>query len=159
MNPFVLLIVGLLLILLEFYLPGAVMGTAGGLLILASLFLAVIQFESSWSILLFFILTVFSVIAVVKYALWKIPRTKNIYSSADQEGYQASSFDTTAIGKKGTVLSDLKPGGYILIDGKQEQAISESGYIPQGEEVIVLRGEGESLIVMKTNSEKLNEPL
>lgn len=151
MNPFILLIIGLLLILLEFYLPGAVMGTAGGLLILASLFLAVLQFESFWAILLFFFLTAASVVGVIKYALWKIPRTKNIYSSADQEGYQASSFDSAAIGKKGIVLSDLKPGGYILIDGKQHQAISESGYISQGDEVIVLRGEGESLIVVKNN--------
>lgn len=159
MNPYVLLIVGLVLILLEFYLPGAVMGTAGGLLVLASLFLAVIQFQSTWWILFFFIVALASVAAVIKFALWKIPRTKSIYSSGDQTGYQASSFDASAIGKKAVVLSDLKPGGYILVDGKQEQAISESGYIAQGEEVIVLRGEGESLIVMKFNAEKSNEPL
>ena len=159
MNPYILLIVGLVLILLEFYLPGAVMGSAGGLLILASLFLAVIQFNSTWAIVLFFLIAILSVIGVIKYALWKIPRSKNIYSSGDQEGYFASSFDASAIGKKGVVLSDLKPGGYIMVDGKQQQAISESGYISQGEEVIVLRGDGESLIVMKTNSENFNEPL
>ncbi|MGK5595016.1 MAG: NfeD family protein [Parachlamydiaceae bacterium] len=150
MMPFILLLTGLLLIFLEFYLPGAVMGTAGSLLILASLFLAVIQFQSVWLIAFFFILVSCSVIGIIKYALWKIPRSKSIYLKSDQEGYVASTYDKSAIGKKAIVLSDLKPGGYILLDGKQEQAISESGYISQGEEVTVVRGEGESLIVIKS---------
>ncbi|KAF3362007.1 Uncharacterized protein PHSC3_001318 [Chlamydiales bacterium STE3] len=149
MTPFVLLAIGLVLVLLEFYLPGAVMGTAGALLILASLFLAVVQFQTSFSIILFFLLAAVAVIAVIKYALWKIPRSNTIYSEADQQGYVASTYDVSAIGKKGIVFSDLKPGGYILIDGKQEQAISESGYLSQGEEVVIVRGEGDSLIVMK----------
>lgn len=157
MMPLVLLLIGLLLIFLEFYLPGAVMGTAGSLLILASLFLAAIQFQSLWLIAIFFILTCFSVIGIIKYALWKIPRSKNIYLKSDQEGYVASAYDKSAIGKKAVVLSDLKPGGYILIDGKQEQAISESGYISQGEEVTVVRGEGESLIVIKSERSKNEE--
>lgn len=157
MNPFVLLVIGLVLILLEFYLPGAVLGTAGGLLVLASIFVAAMQFESAWMVILYFFFVIGAVIAVIKYALWKIPRSKSIYSSADQEGFQASSFDASAIGKTGVVLSDLKPGGYILVNGKQQQAISESGYISQGEEVIVLRGEGESLIVVKNQLETSHE--
>lgn len=152
MNPFMFLIVGLILIFLEFYLPGAVMGTAGALMIAASLFLFITESNSAWAIALFFLITAVSIVAVIKFALWYIPRAKpgkSIYSAADQEGYQASAFDATAIGKTGIVLSDLKPGGYILIEGVQHQAISESGYITQGEEVVVLRGEGESLIVQR----------
>jgi len=155
-NPYIVLFIGLLLIFLEFYLPGAVMGTAGALLVIASLFLFVMQTESVLANVLFFIGALVSVIVVIKFALWWIPRTKkeySIYSHGYQNGYQASSFDASAIGKTGTVLSDLKPGGYILIDGKQHQAISESGYITQGQEVVVLRGEGESLIVKSLKQE------
>lgn len=150
MNPFIVLLIGLLLIFLEFYIPGAVMGTAGALLVIASLFLYVMQSTSTLETVLFFVGALIAVAVIIKFALWWIPRTKkefSIYSHGYQDGYQASSFDASAIGKKGTVLSDLKPGGYILIEGKQHQAISESGYISQGQEVIVLRGEGESLIV------------
>ncbi len=45
------------------------------------------------------------------------------------------------------MLSDLKPGGYIAIEGQQHQADFISGYIPQGDEIVVVAGEGESLLV------------
>jgi membrane-bound serine protease (ClpP class) len=151
-NPFLLWLLGLILIYLEFYLPGAIMGTAGGLILVGSIILFVVEYQSPlWSIL-YFIAVATSVALLIKYALWHIPRAKkgrSIYSNSAQEGYQASDFDESAIGKTGIVLSDLKPGGYIQIEGKQHQAISESGYIPKGEEVVVLRGESESLIVRK----------
>lgn len=158
MNPYILLVVGLVLIYLEFYLPGIVMGTAGALMIIGSIFLFVIQHDSPLAIILYFLACIGLVAAVIKFALWRIPRAKkeySIYSHGAQNGYQASSFDAAAIGKTGIVLSDLKPGGYIMIEGTQHQAISESGYIPQGEEVIVIRGEGESLIVKSVTKEKV----
>lgn len=153
MNPFLILLIGLFLVLLEFYLPGAVMGTAGALLIIGSIFLFIIQNDSPIYITLYFVFTIISVYAVIRFALWYIPRSKkySIYSSGAQEGYQASGFDASLIGKQAVVYSDLKPGGYIFIEGKQHQAISESGYVQRGQKVLILRGEGESLIVKSIN--------
>lgn len=156
MNPLTLWLLGLVLIFLEFYLPGAVMGTAGGLLILASIFLFVTLYPSPLWIALFFIAVAISIGAVIKFAIWYIPRTKSnksIYSDDAQVGFQASSFDKSLVGKRGVVISDLKPGGYILVDGAQQQALSESGYVVAGEEVLVLRGEGDSLIVKKVSQD------
>lgn len=153
-NTIVTLIFGLVLIYLEFYLPGAVMGTAGGLMLIGSVFLFAITTNSAWMTGLYLLFVIGLSIALIKYALWRIPRVKadrSIYSADSQTGYVASAYDEKAIGKTGVVLSDLKPGGYIVIDGVQHQAISESGYIPQGKRVIVLRGEGESLIVSKAD--------
>jgi len=44
-------------------------------------------------------------------------------------------------------LTDLKPGGYILVEGKQHQALSNTGYIVKGKEVKIIGGQEESLIV------------
>lgn len=147
---FIFLVIGLVLIYLEFYLPGAVMGTAGALLLIASLFLFMIEYQSPLLTSLYLIVILAGVAAVIKYALWKIPRGKpnsSIYSNGAQNGFFASSFDPEMIGKKGVVVTDLKPGGYIEIDGIQVQALSESGYLTRGTEVIVLKGDGDSLIV------------
>lgn len=155
MNPILFLIFGLLLIYLEFYVPGAIMGTAGGLLIVSGIFFAVITYEHAWQVIAYILVAIISTIALIRYALWRIPRVKpesSIYSNAAQNGYKASTFDESMVGKTGIVLSDLKPGGYISIEGQQLQALSESGYIGQGEKVLVLRGEGESLIVKKETS-------
>lgn len=143
--------IGLFMIFLEFYLPGAIMGTIGAILLILSIFVFASREDPVLTILYTF-LVLASVILLIKYALWKIPRgnqENSIYSNDAQDGYYASSFDQSAIGKEGVVLSDLKPGGYIMIEGVQHSAISESGYISRGEKVVVLRGEGDSLIVMK----------
>jgi membrane-bound ClpP family serine protease len=150
MIPFILLALGLILILIEFYVPGAIMGTLGGILILSSIILFASESSSPIAIALFIIGTAISVGLLIRFALWRIVHAKpgySIYSDNDQEGYQASSYDPTVIGKTGIVLSDLKPGGYIVVEGKQHQAISISGYISKGTEVIAVSGQEESLIV------------
>jgi membrane-bound serine protease (ClpP class) len=150
MTRYLLLILGLILLFLEFYLPGAILGTIGAILILFSLILAISESQSGVETALFFVIALIAVIGVIKLALYRIPRGKkgfNIYLNTDQEGYQASTYDKAMIGKKGIVDSDLKPGGYIRIEGKQYQAISVSGYITKGQEVIVIGGEAESLLV------------
>lgn len=155
MISFLLLFIGLLLILIEFYIPGAIMGIIGGLFVAASIVLFASESNSALAIFLFIALAATSLVLLVKFALWRIVHAKpgsSIYLNKDQEGFQASSFDQDAIGKEGIVLSDLKPGGYIMIGGKQHQAISLTGYISKGEKVKVVSGQEESLIVKKEGS-------
>ena len=150
MMPFIFLVLGLLLILVEFYLPGAVMGVTGGILVLTSIVLFAMQTDSLILIALYIIAVCASIWFLVKFALWRIRTAKpnrSIYLNSDQKGYYASSFDSSMIGKKGVVATDLKPGGHILIEGKRLQAISQNGYLVKGTEVIVLSGQEESLIV------------
>lgn len=152
MLPFILLAVGLLLIFLEFFLPGGVMGTIGALVVLASVALFAMQTDSMVLILLYTIGSIVSVALLFRFALWRIRHGepgKTIYSDDDQEGFTASVFDKEAIGKIGIVDTDLRPGGHIIVEDKRHSAISRSGYIPKGEKVKVLGGEGESLIVKK----------
>lgn len=155
MIPIILLLLGLLLILFEFYLPGAIMGVLGAV----SIVFSIILFAQSYALpltLLFILVTIVSIVLLIKFAMWRIVHAKpdrSIYLSKDQEGYQASTFDATTIGKTGIVLSDLKPGGYIIIDGNQHQAISITGYISKGEKVVVLSGQEESLIVKSIKKE------
>lgn len=155
MSPFILLAIGLLLVFLEFYLPGAIMGIAGGVFILASLILFAIQTNSPIAIALFILVICIAVVLLVKFAIWRIRTAKpqrSIYSNASQNGYQAVSYDSLALGKVGVVLTDLKPGGFIIIEGKQHPAISKEGYISKGAKVKVIGGEESNLIVKKEQS-------
>lgn len=161
MTYLILWAIGLIMIFLEFYLPGAILGIIGGILLIISIILAADGNNMLFTVL-YTVLVVASVVGMIKYALWKIPRghqSDSIYSNDSQVGYYASSYDLDAVGKEGIVLSDLKPGGFIEIEGKQLPAISESGYIVKGQHVLVLRGEGDSLIVTKTHltQRKLDE--
>lgn len=150
MSPFILLAIGFLLVFLEFYIPGAIMGIAGGIFILASMILFAIQTESPLAIALFIVGISLAMILLVKFAIWRIRTAKpqrSIYSNSSQTGYQAVSYDASTIGKEGVVLTDLKPGGFILIEGKQQPALSREGYLSKGTKVKVIGGEESNLIV------------
>lgn len=150
MLPYLLSAVGLLLIFLEFYLPGAIMATLGTILLIAAIVLFAVSNGSGIEFLLFLIGNCIGIYLVIKLALWRIKAGSTqfgIYSDTSQVGFVASTYDQTAIGKKGVVKTDLKPGGHILIEGTTHQALSESGYLSKGTEVIVIGGQEESLIV------------
>lgn len=150
MSPFLLLAIGFLLVFLEFYLPGAIMGIAGGIFILASLVLFAMQAESPLAIAIFVVGTCIAMVFLVKFAIWRIRTAKphrSIYSNSAQNGYQAVSYDASAIGKEGIVLTDLKPGGFIIVEGKQHPALSREGYLSKGMKVRVIGGEESNLIV------------
>lgn len=143
---------GLILIFLEFYLPGGILGILGALVLLGSVFVFYYEYNSPLMTIVYIAALAVFLGCVIKYALWAIPKappSRSVYLQGDQEGYVASTYDKSAIGKIGTVVSDLKPGGHILIEGKKHQAISISGYIAKGEQIIVVGGEGESLTVKK----------
>lgn len=148
--PFLLIFLGLILILVEFYLPGGIIGILGGISIVSGIILFASETSSLIALLLFIVGTAVAVGFVIQFAIWRIKHTKpqySIYSSADQEGYVASTYDKSLVGKTGIVSTDLKPGGYIVVEGKQHPAISLSGYISKGEHVLIVGGQEQSLMV------------
>lgn len=150
MIPFLLVVLGLILILVEFYVPGGIIGILGGISILSGIILFASETSSVIALLLFIIGTAVAVGWMIRFAIWRIKHAKpqySIYSNADQEGYVASTYDQQAIGKAGIVITDLKPGGYILVEGQQHPAISLGGYIAKGEHVTVVGGQEQSLMV------------
>jgi membrane-bound ClpP family serine protease len=151
MSSTLLLILGLLLIFLEFFLPGAILGTIGAILWIASLYVAATNAETTLEIFLFVTIAIILLAGTIVLAIWWIPRAKggrSIYLRGDQEGYIASTFDKTKVGKEGVAVTDLRPGGYIEVEGEELVAISKSGYIEKGAKVSVVGGEGESLQVI-----------
>lgn len=148
-----ILVAGLLLVFAEFFLPGAILGTLGALCIAASIVLFAMEAAAAWAVFLYIIGVIVMVVLLIKFALWKI-RTgksgKSIYLNSDQEGYTASEYPESFLGKKGQALSDLKPSGFVAIEGHRWQATSTGGYIVKGADVEVVGGEGAHLIVKQS---------
>ena len=160
MIPFILLAAGLLLIFFEFYMPGGILGTLGGAVIIASIVTFAATYDSPVLIILYTLFCLALLALLVKYALWRIVHAKpdkSVYSDGSQEGYVASSFDHALVGKTVTVATDLRPGGQVVFEGRRHAALSLSGYIPKGEKVVVTGGQGETLTVKLQKKEKGNE--
>ncbi len=133
-------------------MPGAIMGVLGILFVLVSFFYYASQSSSVLATSIFVLFGILSLVTVVRLTLKYLMNSKDEKGFAlhtDQEGYMASVFDKEQIGKEGVVLTDLKPGGRIVIEGKTHQAISVGGYIPAGDKILVIRGEGINLIVKR----------
>ena len=142
--------VGLLLIVLEFFLPGGIMGVAGGVVFILGLVAFALNSPSIILTLVVFAVAIALLILVIRLTLKRIQRSKSeasIYLKGDQEGYKASAFEKEMIGREGVVKADLKPAGHVLIEGKLYQVLSRGGYLVQGTPVVVIGGQGAHLIV------------
>lgn len=153
MIAFILLFIGLLLIFIEFFLPGGILAVLGGLFVVAALVFFALKTISLLFFFLFFLLTAALVFIVIRFALKRMRGTKSIYLNHDQSGYSASSFERELIGKEGRAISDLKPSGHIVVEGRSFQAVSRSGYILKDTRVAVIGGEGGHLIVKELPKE------
>jgi membrane-bound serine protease (ClpP class) len=147
-----LALTGLILIYLEFFLPGGIVGVAGGLLLFISAFLF-IQFKPPlFLVVTFFFFIAFLLYLVIKFALFQVKRSKHkqtYFADDTQQGYQALRYEKELIGKKAKAATDLKPAGRIFLENKHFQAISRGEYIDKGEDVRIIGGEGGWLIVKK----------
>lgn len=151
MMPFLFLAIGFLLIFFEFFLPGGILGIAGGALIILSVIFFSLQANSAWMVILYVAVTIVLLIVLTKAILWRMRSKKGggIFLDTAQEGYVASHFDKELIGQQGVALSDLKPAGHILVNGKRVQAVSKMGYLKKGTKIEVISGDGAHLIVRR----------
>lgn len=165
----VMFILGVGLIAVEiFVIPGfGVAGISGIALVVGGLALSLVRNEffdfhysvsgtmvlQSFAIVLVAMVT--SIITVVWLAKKLVTDTRAFpfvdKATQDKEaGYTAFNSDILQyVGNTGIALTDLKPAGFIEIDGKRLDAESEGGYIEKGDEVEVLKVRSINLIVRK----------
>jgi membrane-bound ClpP family serine protease len=146
----IIAMIGLLLVYLEFFLPGGIMAVCGGALLLISLIFFLLKNPGSILLASFIVSVGILLYLVVKLALYNVRKTKKdqtIYSDDHQGGYIASKFSEELLGKNGIAASDLKPSGYILVEEKYIQASSSGKYIYKGKKIKIIKGQGSTLIV------------
>lgn len=147
-------LLGILLIYLEFFLPGAVMGIGGTILLLVSIFLFILTKPNVFIIIIYIAAILFVLFLVIKLALAHVKKSnKPFFGEKNQDGYMGSIHQKKFYDKEGEAASDLKPAGFIYIDGEYCQAISKKGSIKKGEKILVIGGEGSKLIVKKIETE------
>ncbi len=144
-------LVGVLLIYLEFFVPGGILCAVGIVLILIGGGVLIWFGKSLYIVLSYAFGGIFLLMITIRIALQKIKKRPALYASDDQSGYVASQYDETVLNKRGHALTDLKPSGYIMVDGQQYQAVSESTYIKKGESIKVTSGEGARYKVRSDN--------
>lgn len=146
-----LFISGILLIVIELYVPGfGFWGISGAGCILASFFLTLggnmlavnlLSVSLVAAILIFLVMLRF----LPSSKLWSDLMLKE--SETLQAGFSSSHDYSHYIGREGIVISFLRPSGMIDIDGTHLNVVSEGQYIEPGTTVKVVSVEGSRIVV------------
>ncbi len=160
-------VIGLILLVVEFFvIPGfGVFGVAGIVLTLGGLVLGMLPNEAldfKWvpsSQLFSALLTVIlAALAAVGLVFWLTPKVnewgafKHLTLATTQDrsqGYTASVYSESLVGKIGTVHSRLRPSGKVELDGEIFDAYSRGDFLEKGQAIEVISTEGTSLRVKK----------
>ena len=146
-----LFVAGLLLIFLEFFLPGAISGTLGVAALILSLFLAgsdTIQIGVSILIAIFLsVLVFFIMIKIFNKKLVLFNKMVLSESAKKEDGYVSNVNRTDLLGKEGIALTILRPSGTVIINNERVDVVSEGGFIDQNAVVKVIKVEGARIVV------------
>ena len=143
--------VGMILILAEFFVPGAVLGILGAIALTVSTVLGCYAYRDY---AVFIIVGEFAgAVAVILLGMALLPRTgagkRLILQDSQQQaaGFTAVESNLSLLGKEAKVLTALRPAGTILLDGKRLDAVSNGTIIDAGEQVRVIEVQGNRIVV------------
>ncbi|WP_233522562.1 NfeD family protein [Peribacillus glennii] len=150
-----LFVIGMFLIVLEFFLPGGITGVLGLVAVIASLFMAsgnVVNMALS----IFIALTASILVSIlfVKVFRRKMNFFKKIIltdSTNTEKGYVSNQNRLELMGKQGRALTDLRPSGTALIDEERVDVVTEGSFITKGSLVRVIKAEGSRIVVREVN--------
>lgn len=145
-----LFVIGILLMLLEIFLPGGIVGAIGFISIVTGLVMAAYDTQQGLASLGVAAL----ITAIVTFLLVKKYGVKGLFNKfvlgetqSNEEGYIAPRDQRELEGKSGIALTPLRPAGVVKVEGKRVDAVSVGGYIEAGTAITVVQVEGTRIVV------------
>lgn len=149
---------GIILIALEIVVPGAILGIAGGLLLLGGVIASFVQYGSSGGALATILAIVVGGITLYLEFVY-LPKSRLIKAMSVSGTVTGSSRPEIAdvagvMGREVVAITTLAPTGYVELDGRRYEAASQSGLVQPGARLRVVGVETFRLLVnpIKTSS-------
>ena len=156
-----LFVLGIILLFLEIFIPGGILGTAGIVLLATGIFMttdSIIEGVGYVSLMLL-------ILGLLLALSFKIPQTQRFWKrlslstrQTKSEGYVAPiQHLETFLGRQGVALSQLRPAGTADFDGERLDVVTEGGFVSQGAPIKVIAVEGTRVIVREISKADVNE--
>ncbi|WP_170211300.1 NfeD family protein [Robertmurraya siralis] len=147
----ILFVLGIGLIILEFFLPGGVAGIIGFISILASLFLATDNVVyMGISLLIAIGVSILASILMIKVFGKKMKIFKKLVltdSTNTESGYVSNETRTELVGLVGQTLTALRPSGTVVVEDERLDVVSEGAFIEKNKNVKIVKVEGARIVV------------
>lgn len=150
----VLFIIGLSLLVLELFLPGAIVGVMGGLALLGVIILSWINYGIVAGVVSMVAVMAGAWMAIVLGGKW-LPNSRfgnKMVLDTEIRGISGPAGRDVFLGKTGKTLTLLRPVGVIEIEGERLDAMAEFGTLSKGTPIRVVRVAGSNLIVNRIES-------
>ena len=149
-----LILLGLGLLAVDFYLPGFVLGTIGVILMLVAVVVFHEQTQSIYGTVALLIGELVLSIVVATAAIKLVPQTafgRKMILSHDQTGQRAqgTEHNQNLVGQQGVAQTVLRPAGMAVLDGKRHDVVAESGMIEPGSPIQVIAVDQNRIVVRK----------
>ncbi|WP_409270703.1 NfeD family protein [Neobacillus sp. SCS-31] len=146
-----LFIAGIILIFLEFFLPGAVAGTLGIAALVGSLFMAgenTFQMGVSLLISLLFSVVLFILLIKVFHKKMTIFNSMVLFDTARKEdGYVSNENRNDLMGREGVAQTVLRPAGTAIFGNERVDVVTEGSFIAKNARIKVIEVEGPRVVV------------
>jgi len=150
----ILFLIGVGLVVAEFFLPHGVAGVIGSLAIIGSIIMAGGNpIYMAISVLIAVVIAVTGMVIIMKFFGKKLHLLNKfvLMDSTDTEsGYVSNLNRKELLGRTAQTSTPLRPSGAIELDGERIDVISEGSYIDKGKNVIIVKVEGSRIVVRES---------
>lgn len=152
-----LLVIGIILLVLELFVPGGILGVIGASAIVVSLFIAGYDLSHmAISILIAFIVAIITFIILYKSAGEERGLFKKIVlrdRMTTDEGYVSALNRENLIGEEGVSVTPLRPAGTMLLNDERIDVVTEGNYIGIHKPIKVIQVEGMRVVVREVKQD------
>lgn len=156
-----LFVIGLILLILEVFVPGGILGIIGASGIVISLFVAGYDLtHMALSILVAFIVAVVAFFILYKTAGEERGLFRKIVlrdRTTTAEGYISRASRTELVGREGVSITPLRPAGTMLLDDERIDVVTEGSYIGINKPIKVVYVEGMRIVVREITKDNFEE--
>lgn len=144
-------IIGLILLILEIFVPGGIIGLIGGSLMIASLLFAGESVtHMAYSIIIAMFIALVGMVIIMKFFGKKLHVFNKLVlkdATTTEEGYVSNENRLDLIGKTGVTQTAMRPAGVILVDNERIDAVSEGSFINKDKQIVIIKVEGSRIVV------------
>ncbi|MEI3606853.1 nodulation protein NfeD [Pseudogracilibacillus sp. SE30717A] len=155
MEAIILLVMGIILIILEFFVAGGILGLLGVGAIIGALFLAGYDIgHMSLSISIAFIVAIIAFVILFKWVGTERGIFKKIIlrdRTTSDLGYISIAERPELVGKEGITATPLRPAGTAVFNEERIDVVSEGGFVEKDKHVMIVQVEGMRVVVREIN--------
>lgn len=148
---FIMLVAGLILIGAEIFVPGGILGAMGAVALLVAIVSGFIAFPAFGAYIALGIVLLVGAVFVLWIKIFpktSIGRRMTVSNDLSEFKATAAGLDDL-VGLEGETMSDLRPSGFAIINGKRVDVITLGGMVSKGDSIRVIDVESNRVVVRR----------